>query len=54
MRETKKAYADSTEYEILLFLLTRLAKYLNDKNAPLYFYYTQKMCTEKSLFDLFH
>lgn len=54
MRETKKAFADTTEYEIVLFLLTGLAKYLNDKNTPLYFSYTQKMCTEKSLFDLFH
>lgn len=52
--ETKKAHADSTEYELLLFLLTGLAKCLNDKNTPLYFPYTHKMCTEKSLFDLFH
>lgn len=38
--ETKKAPADTTKYEILLFLLTGLAKYLNDKNIPLYFSYT--------------
>jgi len=52
-RQIKKAHADTTEYEILLFLLTALAKYLNDKNTPLFFPYTWKMCTEKSLFDLF-
>lgn len=54
IRQIKKAHADTTKHEILLFLLTGLAKYLNDKNTPLYFSYTQKMCTEKSLFDLFH
>lgn len=46
--------ADTTKDEILLFLLTGLAKHLNDKNTDLYFSHTQKMNTEKSLFDLFH
>lgn len=54
MKQIKKAHADTTKYEILLFLLTGLAKYLNDWHTPLYFPYTQKTCTEKSLFDLLH
>lgn len=53
-RQIKMTNADTTKDEILLFLLTGLAKHLNDKNTDLYFSHTQKMNTEKSLFDLFH
>lgn len=53
MRQIKKTHADTTKYEIVLFLLTGLAKYPEHENTPQHFSYTQITCIEKALFDLF-
>lgn len=53
MRQIKKTHADTTKYEIVLFLLTGLAKYPEDENTPQHFSYTQITCIEKALFDPF-